>query len=137
MALCPVCGTPGFLGIGDKPDQQWCAEHYPGPLPAAYRARLIRLMRESPSSAPPPPPEVAPKPRAEEDKWVRICVIRGCGKPARPGVERLCEEHYAPVSDAVVNRHIANVLAGKSRSPVVEAVLENPPGDDPDEEAPG
>lgn len=43
---------------------------------------------------------------------LRLCIIRGCDQPVPPHRTdaKLCDEHYAPVSDAVVNAWIARVL---------------------------
>lgn len=56
--------------------------------------------------------KMTPKPRPMP---MRTCIIRGCGKPVpRLKVKDLprwlCEEHYAPVSDQVVDAWIENIL---------------------------
>lgn len=48
------------------------------------------------------------RPSIANQDYTRRCICRGCGKPVpitRP--DRLCDEHYAPVSDEAVNRWIA------------------------------
>jgi hypothetical protein len=52
-------------------------------------------------------------------KWLqKKCVIPGCPQPVPSSRnERLCDEHYAPVSDEAVARHIARVLGRRPQQP--------------------
>jgi hypothetical protein len=82
MALCPVCGNPGFLGVADNPQTSWCADHYPEPLPQAERARLRSHSSDTNHS---PPPPLKPRRTHPED--------HGC---AHPGCAEWGSYGYAP-----------------------------------------
>lgn len=47
-------------------------------------------------------------PELHEQWWRRTCIIPGCNEAVPTGrSDRLCDEHYAPVSDEAVARQIA------------------------------